>query len=154
MNQGATMTCTNAITIRDATMDDYDIVFGFIEKLWTYNTYDKSAIRKVYQEVLESTETFAFLLFENAKAVGFCHGAYINTFWLSGKTCYLSSIITLEEERRKGHGATMMNHAKELAVSQGCKGIILDSGMQRTDAHAFYEHYGFSRSAYCFELKL
>ena len=148
------MTSTNGMSIRDATMDDYNIVFEFIEKLWTYNSYDKSAIRKVYQEVLDSADTFAFLLFEGIKAVGFCHGAYINTFWLSGKTCYLSSIITLEEERRKGHGATMMNHAKKLAEQQGCKGIILDSGMQRTDAHAFYENYGFSRSAYCFELKL
>lgn len=142
------------MTIRNATMDDYDIVFEFIERLWTYNTYDKKAIRTVYQEVLDSADTFAFLLFEGEKAVGFCHGAFINTFWLSGKTCYLSSIITLEEERRKGHGRTMMDHAKKIAKTKGCNGIILDSGMQRTNAHAFYENYGFSRSAYCFELKL
>ena len=34
--------------IRKATAEDFDIVFDFIEKLWTYNTYDREEIRKVY----------------------------------------------------------------------------------------------------------
>lgn len=32
--------------IRKAAAEDFDIVFDFIEKLWTYNTYDREGIRK------------------------------------------------------------------------------------------------------------
>ena len=47
-----------------------------------------------------------------------------------------------------------MDHAKELAKQRGCKAITLDSGLPRTGAHGFYEHYGFEKSCYGFELAL
>src|SRR5699024_9026960 len=83
--------------IRDATMEEFDIAFDYIEKLWTSNDYDKETIRKVYQEVLENEEDFAFFLYDEGDVKGFCHGTYFNTFWHSGKSCYVSSIITNEE---------------------------------------------------------
>ena len=32
---------------KTATMADFDVAFDYIEKLWTYNTYDKEVIRKI-----------------------------------------------------------------------------------------------------------
>ena len=140
--------------IKNATMEDFDLAFDYIEKLWTYNTYDKEVIRKVYKDVLEAKDTFAFFLYDEGKPRGFCHGVYFDTFWLSGQTCYVSSIITNEEDRGKGYGQKLMDHAKELAKARGCHAIVLDSGMPRKPAHRFYEIYGFEKSAYCFELIL
>ncbi|MFR1232697.1 MAG: GNAT family N-acetyltransferase [Evtepia gabavorous] len=40
-----------------------------------------------------------------------------------------------------------MDHAKELAKARGCKALVLDSGMPRTQAHRFYEIYGFEKAA-------
>ena len=34
------------------------------------------------------------------------------------------------------------------------KAITLDSGLPRVQAHGFYEHYGFEKSCYGFELAL
>lgn len=87
---------------KTATMADFDVAFDYIEKLWTYNTYDKEVIRKVYADVLADENSFAFFLMDGDTYHGFCHGAYFNTFWLSGMTCYVSSIITNEDERGKG----------------------------------------------------
>lgn len=140
--------------IRNATLEDFDLAFDYIEKLWTYNTYDRAVIDKVYREVLENENDFAFFLFDEGKPVGFCHGTYFNTFWLSGTTCYVSSIITNQEVRKRGYGRALMDHAKKLAKAKGCHAIVLDSGMPRTEAHQFYEIYGFEKCAYCFELKL
>lgn len=140
--------------IRKATMEDFDIAFDYIENLWKYNTYDRETIRKVYSDVLENDNDFAFFLFDEGEPKGFCHGTFFNTFWLSGQTCYLSSIITNQGERKKGYGAKMMDHVKDIAKARGCHAIVLDSGMSRTDAHRFYETYGFYKCAYCFELKL
>lgn len=140
--------------IRNATMEDFELAFDYIEKLWTYNSYDRDTILKVYKEVLENHNDFAFFLFDDGAPVGFCHGTFFNTFWLSGPTCYVSSIITNLETRKKGYGRQLMDYAKILAENRGCNAIVLDSGMPRVDAHAFYEHYGFEKCAYCFELKL
>jgi GNAT superfamily N-acetyltransferase len=140
--------------IRNATAEDFNLAFDYIEKLWTYNTYDKEVIRKVYRDVLANDNDFAFFLFDDGKPKGFCHGTFFNTFWLSGQTCYISSIISNIEERKKGYGSKMMDHVKELAKERGCHAIVLDSGMPRIEAHKFYEKYGFEKCAYCFELKL
>ena len=87
--------------IRKAAAEDFDIVFDFIEKLWTYNTYDREEIRKVYMDVINDERSFAFLLWDEGICRGMCHGDYFNTFWMSGLTCYVSSLITREEDRGK-----------------------------------------------------
>ena len=46
----------------------------------------------------------------------------------------------------------LLDHVRELASSRGCKAIILDSGFSRTTAHRFYEHYGFTKNCYGFDL--
>lgn len=140
--------------IRNATLEDFDLAFDYIEKLWTYNTYDRGVIRKVYEEVLANDNDFAFFVFDGGEPKGFCHGTYFNTFWLSGQTCYVSSIISNQEDRGKGYGRSLMDHAKVIAKQRGCHAIVLDSGMPRKEAHRFYEIYGFEKCAYCFELKL
>ncbi|MGE5626636.1 MAG: GNAT family N-acetyltransferase [Solirubrobacterales bacterium] len=140
--------------MRNATVGDFELAFDYIKKLWTYNTYDKELIREVYNNVLASDNDFAFFIIDEEKPKGFCHGTFFNTFWLSGLTCYIASIITNQEERKKGYGRKMMDHVKNLATEKGCKGIILDSGLPRLDAHRFYENYGFEKCSYCFELKL
>ena len=140
---------------KNATMDDFDVAFDYIEKLWTYNTYDKDVIRKVYADVLDDVNSFAFFLVDDEGGYhGFCHGTYFNTFWLSGMTCYVSSIITNEDERGQGNGIKLMDHARDLAKERVCKGLLLDSGMPRTQAHRFYEKYGFEKSCYGFDYYL
>lgn len=148
--------------IRKATENDFENAFYFIENLWTYNDYDKDTIRKVYNEVLENEDNFAYFFISDdgsgdeseEEFIGFFHGAFFNTFWMSGQTCYLSSIITDHKYRNQGYAAKMMDHVKVIAKERGCAAIILDSGFPRTDAHSFYEKYGFEKAAYCFELEL
>lgn len=48
----------------------------------------------------------------------------------------------------------MMDYTKELAEAENCKTVFLDTGMQRIEAHRFYEIYGFEKCAYCYQLKL
>lgn len=140
--------------IKNATMEDFDIVFDYIQMLWTYNTYDRETIQKVYREVLENDDDFMFLIFAGEKSMGFCHGTFFNTFWLSGQTCYVSSIFTVPEARGKGYGRKLMDHAQKLARERGCAAIVLDSGIPRKEAHRFYELYGFDKCAHCYQLKL
>ena len=47
---------------KTATMDDFDVAFDYIEKLWDYNTYDKEVIRKGYRAVLADGDSLALCL--------------------------------------------------------------------------------------------
>ena len=40
------------IQFKNASLDDFDIAFDYIEKLWTYNNYDKMAVLDVYKRVI------------------------------------------------------------------------------------------------------
>ena len=136
-------------------MEDFDQAFLYFEMLWDYNTYEKDTMREIYQSVITNDHAFAFFLTDREGGYhGFCHGDYYITFWLSGLTCYISSLITNPEERGRGYGIMLMDHARELALEKGCKGITLMSGLPRKEAHRFYETYGFEKGCYGFDLLL
>lgn len=111
----------------------------------------KKSTKKYYKT---KTVLHFFAIEDDGTFHGFCHGDYFQTFWMSGLTCYVSSLITNEEDRGKGYGVNLLDHAKKLAKERGCKAITLDSGLPRVQAHGFYEHYGFEKSCYGFELAL
>lgn len=139
---------------RKAETEDFESAFGYIQNLWTYNTYDKEEIRTVYERVIRDKNSFAFFVRDEGEDKGFCHGDYIDTFWMSGRTCYISSLITNEKDRGKGYGTALMDYAVQLARRERCKAVILDSGFPRVQAHKFYEKYGMEKTCYGFELAL
>jgi GNAT superfamily N-acetyltransferase len=142
------------MTIRDCTLDDFEIAYDIIVKLWDYNTYDKEVIRRVWSDVLAGENDFAFFVEDEGEIRGFCHGTFFNTFWLSGMSCYVSSIYTNPDFRKKGYGRAMLDHVQGLAKARGCSTMFLDSGNSRLEAHKFYEIYGFNRHALCFDYEL
>lgn len=139
---------------KNAPADDFPAAFDFIQKLWDYNAYEEAPAKAVYETVINDPASFAFFLMDDGEYAGFCHGDYFPTFWMCGLTCYVSSLITKAGKRHRGYGGKMMDHAVELAKRKGCKAVILDSGMPRNDAHTFYDHYGFEKSCYGFEMIL
>ena len=73
---------------------------------------------------------------------------------MAGLTCDVATLITREEDRGKGYGKKLLDFVSSVARERGCKAITLDSGLPRTAAHGFYEHYGFEKSCYGFEMLL
>lgn len=139
---------------KPALASDFGVAFYYIKNLWYYNDYDKTETEKLYLKTLSDENNYMFFGVENEKCHGFCHIIFFNTFWLSGLTCYISAIITNESERRKDYGTRMLEEVKKIAREKGCKGIILDSGIPRKEAHKFYESQGFERSCYGFDYLL
>ena len=50
--------------IKNAAIEDFDIAYEYIRKLWDYNTYDYNATKEVYEKVLEDENSFAFFAVE------------------------------------------------------------------------------------------
>jgi GNAT superfamily N-acetyltransferase len=60
-----------------------------------------------------------------------------------GRFLYLDDLVTRCSYRSKGYGTLLLSWLKEEALRRGCEQIHLDSGVQRQDAHRFYERQGF-----------
>jgi len=71
-----------------------------------------------------------------------------------GKFLYVDDMVTHEDHRSKGFGKILLDWLIEEARESGCSYLDLDSGVQRTDAHRFYEREGMERSSYHFRLRI
>jgi GNAT superfamily N-acetyltransferase len=73
---------------------------------------------------------------------------------VSGGFLNVDDLVTLDSERSKGHGARLLKWLIGQAQAEGCQGLELDSGVERKDAHRFYEREGLKICAYHFEISV
>ncbi|HEX2878827.1 MAG TPA: GNAT family N-acetyltransferase [Polyangiaceae bacterium] len=69
-----------------------------------------------------------------------------------GKHIYISDFVTAERHRSTGVGAKLIEWFKAHARELGCKQLHLDSGVQRVEAHRFYQREGFNLSSHHFSI--
>ena len=67
---------------------------------------------------------------------------------------YVDDLVTLSTERSKGYGRVLLEWLTDRARAEGCLRLALDSGIQRKDAHRFYERNGLPVSGYHFSVEL
>ena len=75
-----------------------------------------------------------------------------NTF--AGRYMYIDDLVTDQGRRSSGVGQRLLARCEELARAMGCVELVLDSGVQRADAHRFYFRERFSISAFNFRKSL
>ncbi len=71
-----------------------------------------------------------------------------NLAW--GRFLYVDDLVTLASERSRGHGTALLAWLWERALAEGCESLHLDSGVERVDAHRFYEREGLARTSFHF----
>jgi GNAT superfamily N-acetyltransferase len=63
---------------------------------------------------------------------------------------YVDDLVTTESCRGRGVGRFLLGALVERAKESGCVVLDLDSGLERHDAHRFYEREGFERTSFHF----
>jgi GNAT superfamily N-acetyltransferase len=71
-----------------------------------------------------------------------------------GRFLYVDDLVTDAPHRGRGHGSALLTWLIERAREAGCDELHLDSGVQRADAHRFYEGHGLSFASHHFRLRL
>ena len=75
-----------------------------------------------------------------------------NLAW--GRFLCVDDLVTLPAHRSKRHGARLLSWLRKYAVKEGCQQMHLDSGIQRKDAHRFYEREGMKVAGFHFSENL
>ncbi|MCD7034781.1 GNAT family N-acetyltransferase [Metabacillus sp. GX 13764] len=69
-----------------------------------------------------------------------------------GRFIWVCDLVTDADERSKGYGEELLAAIEEGAKAEGYDGIALSSGLQRKDAHRFYEEkMNFEKASYAFK---
>ena len=112
--------------------------------------------QKRFLELLPTmaNEGYKLAYIEGAGGVVAVAGYRISHNLFMGKNLYVDDLITLEAERSKGHGETLLAFLRKLAVEQGCGTLHLDSGTHRGAAHKFYFKQGLTIASYHFSDQL
>ena len=70
-----------------------------------------------------------------------------------GRFLYVDDLVTLPGSRSRGFGGLLLRWLRERAAASGCNQLHLDSGVQKKEAHRFYEHESMKCSSYHFSMK-
>ncbi|MDH5528055.1 MAG: GNAT family N-acetyltransferase [Nitrospirota bacterium] len=75
-----------------------------------------------------------------------------NLAW--GRFLYVDDLVTDSGHRSRGYGGHLLERLADIARTAGCEQLHLDSGLQRVDAHRFYEAHHMENTGYHFRLDL
>jgi GNAT superfamily N-acetyltransferase len=82
-------------------------------------------------------------------------GVGIETNMYYGRHLWVYELITNAEHRSRGYGLEILSFVEEWAERRGCELVALSSGIQREDAHRFYEERaGMERASYVYKRPL
>jgi len=115
---------------------------------------DESTATNVWNNIQQQNIRY-FVARENSEIIASCYICIVSNLTRGGKSIgFIENVITDIKYRRKGIGKTVIKNAVQYAKDQNCYKVLLLSGKERIDAHAFYESVGFDgESKKAFELR-
>jgi len=82
-------------------------------------------------------------------------GVRIHTNMSYGRHVWVDELVTDADHRSEGHGVELLSFVEDWAEEENCELVALSSGLQRADAHRFYEErVGMERASYVYKLPL
>jgi len=67
---------------------------------------------------------------------------------------HIRGLAVTETLRSQGIGAQLLDYTENYASALGVHSIILNTGVQRTEAHKFYKRQGYDNHSWCFSKSL
>lgn len=88
-------------------------------------------------------------VFEGIELVTFA-GVFVQTNLYYKRHLFVDDLVTYDSFRSRGYGDAIMDYLINYAKVAMCENIVLSSGIERTDAHRFYEKMGFEKKSFVF----
>lgn len=132
------------ITIREVTKGDLNDLCRLYEELMDHQPTNYEKIVEVY-EVMQASGNYHVLgAFKDGVLAGSVMGIICQD--LVGECrpfMVIENVVVSDRFRRLGIGKQLMMNIEAIARERDCNYVILVSGGQRKEAHAFYEKLGF-----------
>ena len=112
---------------------------------------EEQIIERVQQQMPDG---YRLACVEAAGQVTSVAGYRITRNLVYGKFLYIDDLVTRADQKRNGHAGQLIEWLCEHAQDQGCASLVLDSGVQRFEAHRFYLAHKMDITSHHFARKL
>ncbi|MBR0381286.1 MAG: GNAT family N-acetyltransferase [Eubacterium sp.] len=111
---------------------------------------------EAWKEIEANANIRYFGAIDDGKVVSTCYAAYIPNLTRGNRgICFVENVVTDREYRKKGLASRVIDMAIEFAKDHHCYKVILQSSMDRPEAHQFYKSKGFNgESKKAFDMRL
>ncbi len=131
------------IEIRESVESHIPGILDMLGQLWPTHEHSPESLTTVLRRGLASDHQFFLTALEGESVVGFCALMIRNNLWQAANVGHMDELVVNAEHRGQGLGKLLMERIIEVAVSQGCVRLELETAFHRKDAHRFYEQNGF-----------
>lgn len=136
--------------IRPAVAEDFERVFPLLEQLMPHKKLCKDDSRSVFMKSLELDYQRSLVTVTDDMVIAYAMIMVKNNYWMEGDIACLDALVVHEDFRNKGVGAELLDEAVKLSRALGCRGLELETGFHREDAHRFYIARGLEKMGYIF----
>lgn len=136
------------IGVRDFITEDLVAIAELIDELGYPTTLDKISDR--FNKIVKDNHYKTLIAEINGDVVGFIGLCKLLAYEESGCYVRIIALVVSEQYRNYGVGTKLINSAERWAGCEGAFAITLDSGIDRKNAHAFYNNRGYKIKDYGF----
>lgn len=142
----------NEVTIRDIRPEDFSLLVYLIEELG-YPPVPEKVVNRL-QNITNDNSYKTLVAEVNGKVIGFISLCKLYAYEENG--CYIRIVALVVDKQYRGYGVgtKLVNTAETWASSIGAFAIVLDSGINRKEAHTFYNNRGYKVKDYGFAKSL
>lgn len=98
------------------------------------------------------TKTFVAVV--NERVIGFISSVWSYEIGRKVGFMHIVGLAVKKQNQNQGVGKLLLKTMENYAKEKGITSIILNSGVQRIGAHAFYEHNGYNKIPGAFQLSV
>lgn len=132
--------------IRELDLKELLTAYEVVSQLRTTLAYDEFE-DLIYE--MRSMEYKMFGIMDGEKLITYA-GVAIQTNLYHKRHIFVFDLVTDEKYRSSGYGEMMLDYLSDFAKMGMCENIVLSSGLQREEAHRFYEKNGFVKKSFVF----
>jgi GNAT superfamily N-acetyltransferase len=152
MRPEADTVMTSAVYVRQATVDDLDVLVPLFDAYREFyrQPSDRERAKRFLLERFEHNQSVIFLSFEGATAIGFTQLYPSFSSGAMARIFILNDLFVAPEARRHGAGAALLLAAAEYARRAGALRLVLSTEVTNATAQSLYEKLGWKRdTAFC-----
>ena len=126
--------------------------FPVMKQLRTH--LDLSTYLELVTDAQEKERYKMFALFEGEEIVAVAGFKPMITLYY-GRFVWVCDLVTQTNKRSKGYGKQLLTYVHEWATDNNYESVSLSSGLQRSEAHRFYEdQMDYEKVSYVFKVSL
>ena len=111
-------------------------------------------VQEKLKQLANGEKDRVFVAVVRGEVIGFASCHVMPLIHEEHNLCRVTALVVARDYRRKNVATQLMSKVEAYARKSGCGRIEITSGIQRQDAHLFYEHIGYAEASRRFQKRL